>query len=194
MARPPATSREAIDEVALDLFLAHGYAAVTVADLVAAAGISRPTFFRYVTRREDLVLDQIAAFGTRVAEVLDGQPGRGWPALGGALCDAMAAMAPDSPTGKAFRVIQQDADLRATALGLTRTWRRQLTESLVRRGDYAGDPLRCEAAAAMAIGLAQMIWADPQRHPDPHAVFTEAAGLTGRTVSRRAAARRAPDE
>ncbi|GAB3741663.1 TetR/AcrR family transcriptional regulator [Microlunatus parietis] len=184
MARPPATSREAIDEVALDLFLRNGYAAVTVADLVAAAGISRPTFFRYVTRREDLVLDQIAAFGARVADALDEQPGRGWRALGGALGDAIDAMSPDSPTGKAFRVIQQDADLRAKALGLTRTWRQQLTEALVRRGDYGGDPLRCEAAAAMAIGLAQMIWADPQRHPDPRAVFAQAAGLTDRSASR----------
>lgn len=178
MARPQATSREAIDEVALDLFLANGYPAVTVADIVAAAGISRPTFFRYVRRREDLVLDQIAAFGAEVADALDDQPARDWAALGGALCDAIDAMAPDSLTGKAFRVIQQNADIRSAALGLTRTWRQQLTEALVRRGDYDGDPLRCEAAAAMAIGLAQMIWADPERHPDPRAAFAAAADLT----------------
>lgn len=184
MARPPATSREAIDEVALDLFLRHGYAAVTVADIIAAAGISRPTFFRYVTRREDLVLDQIAAFGAHVATTLDRQPGRNWRALTGALCEAMAAMTPDSPTGKAFRVIQQNADIRSAALGLTRAWRRQLTEALVGRGDYGGDPLRCEAAAAMAIGLTQMIWADPARHPDPRAVFAAAAGLTGQAGRR----------
>lgn len=178
MARPPAIARADLDEIALDLFLAHGYAAVSVADIAAAAGISRPTFFRYVANRDDLVLDHIAAFGTEVADALARQPGREWTALAAAMIDSLAAMLPDSLTGKAFRVLQRDEGIRSAALGLTRTWRHQLTAALVRRGDYGGDPDRCEAAAAMAIGLAQLIWARPDdRRPDPRSVFADAATL-----------------
>lgn len=50
------TTRAAIDDHALDLFLAAGYQAVSVADIIARCGISRPTFFRYVPHRDDIVL------------------------------------------------------------------------------------------------------------------------------------------
>lgn len=184
MARPPAIARADLDEVALDLFLAHGYAAVSVADIVASAGISRPTFFRYVANRDDLVLDHIAAFGAEVADTLLRQPGREWAALAAAMIDSLAAMTPDSLTGKAFRVLQRDEGIRSAALGLTRAWRGQLTAALVERGDYGGDPLRCESAAAMAIGLAQMIWAASDGRPlDPRAVYDDAPDLVARAIS-----------
>lgn len=183
MARPPAIARADLDEIALDLFLAHGYAAVSVADIVAAAGISRPTFFRYVANRDNLVLDHIAAFGAEVADALLRQQSREWAALTGAMIDSLAAMSPDFLTGKAFRVLQRNEGIRAAALGLTRAWRGQLTAALVERGDYGGDPVRCESAAAMAIGLAQMIWAGPAgRHPDPRAVYDDAPHLVARVA------------
>jgi AcrR family transcriptional regulator len=45
--RPPAASREAVEQVALSLMLRDGYDAVTVDAIAAAAGIGRTTFFRY---------------------------------------------------------------------------------------------------------------------------------------------------
>ncbi|WP_152362374.1 TetR/AcrR family transcriptional regulator [Microlunatus speluncae] len=174
MARPAAITRDALDHVALDLFLARSYPAVSVADLVEAAGISRPTFFRYASRREDLVLDHIAAFGTAVADAVHRHPARGWAALAGAICDSLESITPDSLTGKAFQVLRRDERLRSAALGLTRPWRRKVTASLLDRGDYGGDPVRCESAAAMAIGLAQMMWAQDDPRPDPRAVYADA--------------------
>lgn len=44
--RPRATSRERIDRLTLELFLARGYADVTTDEVVRDCGISRPTFVR----------------------------------------------------------------------------------------------------------------------------------------------------
>lgn len=182
--RPPATSRDHIDRVALDLFLAHGYANVTTNDLIEACAISRPTFFRYVSSRDALVLDHIAKFGADVAAaVLERTDEHAWSALREAMCEAVESLDPDSRVGKAFRILQSSPGIRSSALELTRGWRTQLTESLVARSFLAGDSERCEATAAMAIGLFQMTWAKPDANPATlrHA-FADAQHLT-RTTS-----------
>ncbi len=53
--RPPVTSREELQQVALELFAARGFAATTVEDIAAASGISRRTFFRYYPSKNDVV-------------------------------------------------------------------------------------------------------------------------------------------
>jgi AcrR family transcriptional regulator len=54
--RKKARTRRAIQEQALRLFLAKGYAATTVQEIAAAAGVSHMTFFRYFPTKEDVVL------------------------------------------------------------------------------------------------------------------------------------------
>lgn len=161
--RPRVTSREHIDQVALELFLDRGYAEVTTDELIRACGVSRPTFFRYVTSRDALVLDHIARFGEDVAALLhQHQDQTGWGALREAICEAVESLDLESHTGKAFRVLQASPGIRSSALELTRAWRRQLSDALVADAHFAGDAGRCEAAAAMAIGLFQMTWARPR--------------------------------
>ena len=53
--RPPVTTAAELERVALDLFVRHGFAATTVDDIAAAAGISRRTFFRYYGSKKDVV-------------------------------------------------------------------------------------------------------------------------------------------
>jgi AcrR family transcriptional regulator len=47
-------------DTAMRLFLAHGFDAVSVADVAAAAEVSKPTLFRYFAGKEDLVLHRFA--------------------------------------------------------------------------------------------------------------------------------------
>jgi AcrR family transcriptional regulator len=49
-------TREAIAEAAMQLFFAHGFDAVTVADVARAADVSEKTVFNYFAAKEDLVL------------------------------------------------------------------------------------------------------------------------------------------
>src|ERR671937_2639579 len=49
-------TRTAIAEAAMELFTAHGFDAVTVADVARAADVSEKTVFNYFPTKEDLVL------------------------------------------------------------------------------------------------------------------------------------------
>jgi len=51
-------SRQAISGVALRLFATRGYERTTVAEIAAAAGLSRATVFRYFGSKEDILFDR----------------------------------------------------------------------------------------------------------------------------------------
>src|SRR5262245_37222436 len=53
-------TREAISHAAVSLFLEHGFDHVSVAEVAAAADVSKMTVFNYFPTKEDLVLYQIA--------------------------------------------------------------------------------------------------------------------------------------
>ncbi|WP_328872266.1 TetR/AcrR family transcriptional regulator [Streptomyces sp. NBC_00287] len=61
---------EAVTEVAIRLFLEKGFDAVSVAEVAAAAEISKPTLFRYFPTKEDLVLYRISDHEDEAARVV----------------------------------------------------------------------------------------------------------------------------
>ncbi|MCX4748914.1 TetR family transcriptional regulator [Kitasatospora sp. NBC_01287] len=63
-------ARRHLAATALRLFLAHGFDAVSVADVAAAAEVSKPTLFRYFPTKEDLVLDRFADHQGEAARVV----------------------------------------------------------------------------------------------------------------------------
>ncbi|WP_078863565.1 TetR/AcrR family transcriptional regulator [Streptomyces sp. AcH 505] len=65
---------EAISEVAIALFLERGFDAVPVAEIAAAADVSKPTLFRYFPAKEDLVLHRVADHEDEAARVVAGRP------------------------------------------------------------------------------------------------------------------------
>src|SRR3984957_20705694 len=56
------------------MFLAHGFDQVSVAEIAAAAEVSKPTLFRYFTAKEDLVLHRIADHHGEAARVVRDRP------------------------------------------------------------------------------------------------------------------------
>ena len=73
-ARKKARTRDAIADAAISLFLARGFDQVSVADVAAAAEVSKPTLFRYFTAKEDLVLHRIADHDGEAARVVRARP------------------------------------------------------------------------------------------------------------------------
>jgi AcrR family transcriptional regulator len=69
-ARKKARTRDAIAEAAISLFLARGFDQVSVADVAAAAEVSKPTLFRYFATKEDLVLHRFADHNGEAARVV----------------------------------------------------------------------------------------------------------------------------
>ncbi len=73
---------ETVSDTAIRLFLERGFDAVSVAEVAAAAEISKPTLFRYFPAKEDLVLHRIADHEREAARVVaEGRPGAPLSAL-----------------------------------------------------------------------------------------------------------------
>ncbi|MFC9585374.1 TetR/AcrR family transcriptional regulator [Streptomyces yangpuensis] len=67
-------TRRQLAATALELFLERGFDAVSVADVAAAAEVSKPTLFRYFPTKEDLLLDRFADHQDEVARVVRDRP------------------------------------------------------------------------------------------------------------------------
>ncbi|MEU9376216.1 TetR family transcriptional regulator [Streptomyces sp. NPDC048255] len=71
-------TRRRLAATALELFLERGFDAVSVADVAAAAEVSKPTLFRYFPSKEDLVLDRFADHQDEAARIVrERPPGQG---------------------------------------------------------------------------------------------------------------------
>lgn len=63
-------THEAISTAAITLFLERGFGEVSVAEVAAAAEVSKPTLFKYFATKEDLVLHRIADHQGEAARVV----------------------------------------------------------------------------------------------------------------------------
>ncbi|MER5712368.1 TetR family transcriptional regulator [Streptomyces sp. NPDC042898] len=63
-------TRQALSDAAVALFLEKGFDAVSVAEVAAAAEVSKPTLFRYFPAKEDLVLHRFADHEDEAARVV----------------------------------------------------------------------------------------------------------------------------
>ncbi|TYB66780.1 TetR family transcriptional regulator [Nonomuraea sp. PA05] len=64
---------EALSTAAITLFLERGFDEVSVAEIAAAAGVSKPTLFKYFATKEDLVLHRICNHLGESARVVRGR-------------------------------------------------------------------------------------------------------------------------
>ena len=72
LGRPPVTTRTELEQIALDLFLRHGFVETTLDDIAAAAGIARRTFFGYFSSKNDVVWGDFDALLRGMEEWLAG--------------------------------------------------------------------------------------------------------------------------
>ncbi|MFC5147847.1 TetR/AcrR family transcriptional regulator [Streptomyces aureoversilis] len=63
-------TRQTLSETAIALFLERGFDKVSVAEVAAAAEVSKPTLFRYFPAKEDLALHRIADHQGEAARVV----------------------------------------------------------------------------------------------------------------------------
>jgi AcrR family transcriptional regulator len=63
-------TRQAISDVATRMFVEHGFAEVTIAQVADAAGVAKMTVTNYFPRKEDLVFDRAEAVVRHLADVI----------------------------------------------------------------------------------------------------------------------------
>ncbi len=72
--RRPATTKDELSRIGLQLFTERGFDATTVDDIVATAGIGRRTFFRYFDSKNDLPWGDFDLQLRKMREYLDTLP------------------------------------------------------------------------------------------------------------------------
>jgi AcrR family transcriptional regulator len=64
-------THDALSEAAIALFLERGFDEVSVADIAAAAEVSKPTLFKYFATKQDLVMHRIADHRHEAARLVE---------------------------------------------------------------------------------------------------------------------------
>ena len=72
--RPRSSSRDTLEDAALELFVEQGYLATTIEHITRRAGVSRNTFFNYFEAKSDLLWLEVDAGIDRLAEELRSIP------------------------------------------------------------------------------------------------------------------------
>jgi len=66
--------RDAIFDAAVETFATKGFDDTTVEDVARAAGVSRATFFRYFSSKDDLLAQNVMKYGTALTEAIKSCP------------------------------------------------------------------------------------------------------------------------
>lgn len=158
------------DEVlrhAWQLFAVQGFEATTVDQVAGAAGMSRRTFFRYFSGKDELIVAPMIDAGHRVAEALAARPAkeRAWPALRAAF-DTVVRIQDEKaePSRTLQRLLRDEPGVRASLEERRRYWVSLLTPLVEPRLPSGPNlQLRAEAVASAAIAcldMTQEVWSD----------------------------------
>ncbi|CND78463.1 TetR family transcriptional regulator [Mycobacterium tuberculosis] len=133
-------TRLALIDAALDLFIAKGYEATTIDEIVAAVEVSQRTFFRYFATKEDVVTSYLSEHDRLLAEALAERPPgeRPFTALFESLRVVLRAIADSDPAeGARFRrarkVIESTPSLMAAQMARYSASAEALAEQVARR-------------------------------------------------------------
>lgn len=166
--RPPSTTREEIEAVALDLFAKRGFEATTVDDIAARVGVGRRTLFRYFESKNDIAWGDFDWVMDRLRTALEEQ-GDDVP-----LMDALRVGVVESNRYPR----EQLPGLRIRMTLITRTpvlqahsalryaeWRGVVAEWSATRLDAGADDLVPQAIAGAALGTAMATFGRWVDHP-----------------------------
>ena len=165
--------RDQVSKHAWLLFAERGFEGTTVDEIAEAAGMSRRTFFRYFTGKEELVLDRLVESAGAVADELAARPAdeAAWAALREAFQVTIRLQEEHAEiTRRLLRMLGDEPALRSVLSERRRRWEELLAPHvavrLPRRAGGRGPDPRARAVAASAIACletAQELWAHDPR-------------------------------
>jgi AcrR family transcriptional regulator len=158
---------QAVSDAAIAMFLERGFDKVSVAEVAAAADISKPTLFRYFPAKEDLALHRFADHEDEAARVVAARPEGESPldALRRHLLDGLERRDPvtglcDAPEVLAFhRMLYGTPSLVARMYGYQSRSEAALARAL-------GDGMRDRLAAGQIIAVQRILALENWRRID----------------------------
>jgi AcrR family transcriptional regulator len=168
-------TRERLTRAAMALFLDRGFEATTLDDIVAAADISRRSFFHYFVSKEDVVFawheENTAALVAAVAARPAGE------SLLAVAENAIAAMVRQLEPGEALAMAKLKRDnpaLQARDQVKYEKLERALAEALARRAGRKTERLQARLVAMIATGAMRIggeLWATEGAREKPEALL-----------------------
>jgi len=146
--------RDELSEAALRLIAYQGFEETTVEQIVAAAGVSRRTFFRYFRSKEDVIVALLGHFGDQVLAELSNRPlTEPSPVSLRQALDVFVAGLDAEPdkTRRLAALILHTPALAARYYERQHQWRARFAVELARRADADPGDLRPALAAAVAL-------------------------------------------
>jgi AcrR family transcriptional regulator len=172
---------DALTEAALHLLARQGFDEVTVDEIVAAAGVSKRTFFRYFASKEDVVVHFLAAMGRGMRAELADRPAHESPSVALRHTVWVSIDACAGHGDRALRVVQLilgTPALLARFLERQAQWRDELASEVARRLalDPATDlyPQLAAGIALIAFDTVLRRWSDSDGAEDPAALADQA--------------------
>lgn len=140
-----------ITRTAMGLFLEQGFEETTIDQIVAAAGISRRSFFRYFGTKEDIVLGDLAGHGVLMQEALEVIPldVPPWDAIEDALWQVGDLTQASDEARKVATMMYETPSLRARSIEKHLQWQELLVPNIRRRLDTGDGDSRAPAADAI---------------------------------------------
>lgn len=180
--------RDQLGEAALRLLARQGYEETTVEQIVAAAGVSRRTFFRYFKSKEDVIVESVGDMGTAIRTALAARPERENPqsAVRAALSVAVDELTAESEKSvPVIRLLLETPALRRRYLERQSILQEEVAAVLARREgiDEREDrddlgPALVAGVAIAAFGVALDSWARHGGDGDLSALLDEAFART----------------
>ncbi|MFC5379404.1 TetR/AcrR family transcriptional regulator [Aquipuribacter nitratireducens] len=152
MPRWPGDSRERLVGAAMRLFSEHGYAATTVDDVAAAAGVTQRTFFRHFPDKEEVLFaDDEHLLAAVLAAVRAGDPRHPLAHMRRALDDVAAGLEPqEDALRRRARVIEGDVALTGRELAKQARWTAAVAGAL---GEAGYEPHRADLLAHVGFAV-----------------------------------------
>nr|WP_028164424.1 TetR family transcriptional regulator [Bradyrhizobium elkanii] len=152
-ARKRQETREKLTRAAMALFLERGFEATTLDDIVAAADISRRTFFHYFASKEDVVFAwQEEAGAALIAAVAARPAGESMLAAAENAIIAMAGQLDPAEVVALARLKQDNPALQARDQLKYEKLERTLADALLRRTGNKTDKMQARLVAMIATG------------------------------------------
>jgi len=149
-------TRAEVGMAALDLFAEKGFEETTAGEAADAAGISRASFFRLFSSKEEAVFARQEATGGVIAAALLARPAEEdhWLALCSAFTSATTVRYLEDPERALARarLILENPSLRARRLEVHANWSGEIREALAERTGGDPDSMEIEAVVGAALG------------------------------------------
>jgi AcrR family transcriptional regulator len=148
-------TRIEVGMIALDLFAEKGFEATTAGEAADAAGISRASFFRLFSSKEEAVFARQEATGAVIAATLAERPPEedNWTALQSAFKASTDRYLEDPDRALArSRLILENPSLRARRLEVHANWSPAICAALAARMGGDAESIKIEGVVAAALG------------------------------------------